>query len=144
VFLNIVLSGALNHKGVVPSKAQQYVIGLISGSAGPPVKTVVTYLFGKVPKKFFYIPYGAAYSFCIICFVVTLVYTLGTFASLFFIIIFLNYINFFKLFYFILFYFILFYFSSFSFSFIHFPPQNSINPRPTNGWFPQEYQYSKT
>jgi len=76
IFLNILLSAGLNEKGIVPSKAQQYVIGLISGSVGLPVKTVITMLFGKVPKKQYLVPYLASYAFCILCFVITMIYTI--------------------------------------------------------------------
>lgn len=82
IFLNIVLSAGLNEKGVVPTRGQQFIIGIISGSAGIPVKTFISLLFGKIPKRNYLIPYLASYAFCALCFAITLYYTIGIFSSL--------------------------------------------------------------
>lgn len=73
---NVVFSAGLNHHDAVSSHAQQYFIGLISGSAAVPVMTMITMAFTRLPRKYIIIAYGFAYAFCVTCFIVALIYTI--------------------------------------------------------------------
>ncbi len=78
VFSNIVLSTGLNQAEVkIEENGRQFLYGLISGSVILPVMSIITLLYGKMPKQYYTVPYLVSYGFCGVCFIVTMVYSIG-------------------------------------------------------------------